>query len=87
MYVEMYCYSSAPIDPTLVHTQLKIFSHSYNYKVMDINVKKYGCQMQTNNLNDQLIHLHTHITSMNMCAKPEHTKTKKMWPVIQFTEQ
>ena len=53
-HVLLDCYCSAPIDPTLVHTQSKHFvSDTNSYKVMGINMKKkYVHQMQTNNCNN-----------------------------------
>ena len=73
MYVEVHWYCIEPIDPTLVHTHQHLVCDTNSYKVMDITVKKYGYQMQTNKCND-LINKHTY--TYCICAKSELATTK-----------
>ena len=52
MYIQVHCYCTAPIDPTLVHISMKLFvSDTNSYKVMDINLKTIKmatiCQLTT----------------------------------------
>ena len=52
MYVQVYCYCSAIIDPTLGNTQLKhVVADANSYQIMDINVKKINmatkCKLTT----------------------------------------
>ena len=86
--VPLYCYSSAPIDPTLVHILLKNFiSDTNTYKIMGINKKinvNTKCKLTIAMTNTYPC---TYILHMCTCVKNLNLLQPKLWHVVQFTYQ